>query len=69
MELKSPPVTNGLYDEDAAWRRALVYAGVFDESPAAGVRCPKCDKKLGESLQGTYVTTCPRCKERVTITR
>ena len=35
----------------------------------AEVRCPKCGKKLGESLQGTYTTTCPRCKERVTITR
>jgi hypothetical protein len=35
------------------------------------VRCPdpRCGKKLGEYLQGTYITTCPRCKRRVTITR
>jgi hypothetical protein len=34
-----------------------------------GVRCPHCDKKLGDRLVGTYETTCPRCKRRVTITR
>lgn len=33
------------------------------------VRCPHCDKKLGDKLVGTYETTCPRCKRPVTITR
>lgn len=34
-----------------------------------GIRCPHCDKKLGDRLVGTYETTCPRCKRKVTITR
>lgn len=33
------------------------------------VRCPYCDKKLGDRLAGTYETTCPRCKKPVSITR
>lgn len=38
-------------------------------TPPAEVRCPECGKKLGERLVGTYTTTCPRCKKRITITR
>lgn len=33
------------------------------------VRCPHCDKKLGDYLAGVYRTTCPRCHREVTITR
>jgi DNA-directed RNA polymerase subunit RPC12/RpoP len=36
---------------------------------SAELRCPHCDKKLGDKLAGTYETTCPRCKRRVTFTR
>lgn len=38
-------------------------------TPTPDVRCPECGKKLGDRLIGTYTTTCPRCKRRVTITR
>lgn len=33
------------------------------------IRCPHCDKKLGDRVVGIYETTCPRCKRPVTITR
>ena len=36
---------------------------------SAELRCPHCDKKLGDKLAGTYETVCPRCKQRVTFTR
>ncbi len=36
---------------------------------APDVRCPHCGKKLGETLAGKLIATCPRCKRRVTITR
>lgn len=36
---------------------------------AGGIRCPKCNKRLGDELVGVYRTTCPRCKTPVTITR
>ena len=26
-----------------------------------GVRCPMCNKKVGEELEGTFVFTCPKC--------
>jgi DNA-directed RNA polymerase subunit RPC12/RpoP len=43
----------------------------FASAPVMGtdVRCPHCDKKLGERLVGTLEVTCPRCKRKVTITR
>jgi len=36
---------------------------------AEDVRCPHCNKKLGNRLVGHYETTCPRCKHEVAITR
>lgn len=42
---------------------------VGDDVRMDNVRCPHCNKKLGDALQGTYQTTCPRCKRSVTITR
>lgn len=31
-------------------------------SMSGTLRCPHCNKKLGERLGGTYQTLCPRCK-------
>ncbi len=28
-----------------------------------GVRCPHCNKKVGEYLRGIYVMLCPGCKQ------
>lgn len=33
------------------------------------IRCPKCNKKFGDMLNGIYETLCPRCKRWVTIER
>ena len=32
-----------------------------------GVRCPHCNKKVGEFLKGIYVTVCPGCKQLAII--
>jgi DNA-directed RNA polymerase subunit RPC12/RpoP len=42
---------------------------VATKATGQDVRCPNCDKKLGERLVGTLEVTCPRCKRKVTITR
>jgi len=36
---------------------------------AADVRCPHCGKKLAEVLRGELIVVCPRCKERVSLSR
>lgn len=66
--------------ERAAWRekpRATNLAQLREAQASVaallavdrGVRCPHCDKKLGDYLAGVYRTTCPRCHREVTITR
>jgi len=30
-------------------------------------RCPNCNKKFGDSLDGMYETLCPRCKRFVRV--
>ena len=31
------------------------------------IRCPNCNKKLGNRVLGLYVTDCPRCHNQVRI--
>lgn len=31
------------------------------------IRCPHCNKKLGNRVLGLYVTDCPRCHNQVRI--
>ena len=31
------------------------------------IRCPHCNKKLGNKVLGLYVTDCPRCHNQVRI--
>ena len=52
---------------------AVARPGTAISTASAGappdVRCPHCGKKLGETLAGKLIATCPRCKRRVTIAR
>ena len=36
-------------------------------TPAAGVRCPSCGKRILEELAGRAVVRCPRCKKTVEL--
>jgi phage FluMu protein Com len=33
------------------------------------IRCPFCNRKFGDRLEGVYETLCPRCKRNVHIER
>lgn len=33
------------------------------------VRCPRCDKKLADHVEGLFITRCPRCHETVVVDR
>ena len=52
----------------AGWHQQEI-AAYLEEHGTDGIRCPHCKKKLGNRLAGTYETTCPRCKQMVSITR
>ena len=32
-----------------------------------GVRCPHCNKKIGDKLNGTLHLVCPRCKRQLML--
>jgi DNA-directed RNA polymerase subunit RPC12/RpoP len=52
-----------------ATRDSVLPDWLLSAATTDAVRCPECGKKLGDRLVGTYETTCPRCKRKVTITR
>ena len=33
------------------------------------VRCPGCNKKLADHVEGLFITKCPRCHETVVVDR